>query len=201
MHSNLAAIEDDAAGVAARAKSFGTDTVVITGMYRFDYSSLAEVESLADRLNRVGKQLANHGVRLLYHNHNVELQRVGAGKTAYDVIIEKTDPHYVNFEFDSYWMADGGGNVGALIEKLGSRMKLWHINDRGHKKASPYMNPILMEDCTELGHGNMDLQTLAAAAIKNNIEGVIVETHRNWIDDDPIKSFQTSAVFLQHSIR
>jgi len=33
-------------------------------------------------LNRVGKVLAERGIRLLYHNHNVELQKVAPGKTA-----------------------------------------------------------------------------------------------------------------------
>ncbi|WNS46078.1 TIM barrel protein [Paenibacillus sp. MMS20-IR301] len=197
LHSNLGSIEDDAGAIAKEAKKFGTDTVVITGMYQFDYSSLDKVKELAGRLNEAGKALADEGIRLLYHNHNVELQKVTAEKTAYDIIIEETDPAYVNFEFDSYWMADGGANVPALMEKLGSRMKLWHINDRGHTKAGPYMTPILKENATELGYGNMDLDTLAAIAIKNGVEGVILETHKNWIDNDPIKSLQVSAEYMQ----
>jgi len=52
-------------------------------------------------LNRVGKVLAERGIRLLYHNHNVELQKVAPGKTAYDIIIKKTNPLYVNTEIHS----------------------------------------------------------------------------------------------------
>lgn len=197
IHSNLGSIENDAKAIADEAKNFGTDTVVITGMYRFDYSSLDEVEELAQRLNKAGKALSEEGIRLLYHNHNVELQKVTSEKTAYDIIIEETDPAYVNFEFDSYWMADGGANVPALMEKLGSRMKLWHINDRGYTKSGPYMTPILKENATELGNGNMDLDTLSAIAKKNGVEGVILETHKNWVDSDPIKSLQVSAEYMQ----
>lgn len=197
LHSNLDRIENDAKAVAKEAKNFGTDTVVITGMYQFDYSSLDDVEELAQRLNQAGKALSEEGIRLLYHNHNVELQKVTSEKTAYDIIIEETDPAYVNFEFDSYWMADGGANVPALMEKLGSRMKLWHINDRGYTKSGPYMTPILKENATELGHGNMDLDTLSAIAIKNGVEGVVLETHKNWVDKDPIKSLQVSAEYIQ----
>lgn len=197
LHSNLGSIENDAKAIADQAKKFGTDTVVITGMYRFDYSSLDEVKDLAERLNKAGKALSEEGIRLLYHNHNVELQKVTSDKTAYDIIIEETDPAYVNFEFDSYWMADGGANVAALMEKLGNRMKLWHINDRGHTKSGPYMTPILKENATELGNGNMDLDTLSAIAIKNGVEGVVLETHQNWVDNDPIKSLQVSAEYIQ----
>jgi len=197
LHSNLASIENDPKAIADEAKNFGTDTVVITGMYKFDYSSLEEVEKLAERLNQAGKALSEEGIRLLYHNHNCELQKVAHGKTAYDVIIEETDPEYVNFEFDSYWMADGGANVSALMERLGSRMKLWHINDRGCTKSGPYMTPILKENATELGYGNMDLDTLSAIAIENGVEGVILETHKNWVDKDPVKSLQVSAAYMQ----
>lgn len=197
LHSNLGSIEQDPTAIAEQAKQFGTDTVVITGMYRFDYSNADEVKKLAERLNQAGKALSEQGIRLLYHNHNVELQKVTPEQTAYDIIIEETDPAYVNFEFDSYWMADGGANVPALMEKLGSRMKLWHINDRGHTKSGPYMTPILKQNATELGNGSMDLDTLSAIAIRNGVEGVVLETHQNWVDHDPIKSIQVSAEYMQ----
>lgn len=197
LHSDLGSIENDPKAVANEAKKFGTNTVVITGMYKFDYSSLNDVEKLARRLNKAGKALSKEGIRLLYHNHNCELQKVTSKKTAYDIIIEETDPSYVNFEFDSYWMTDGGANAPALMEKLGGRMKLWHINDRGCTKSGPYMTPILEENATELGHGNMDLDTLSTIAIKNKVEGVILETHKNWADNDPIKSLQVSAKYMQ----
>ncbi|GKX68004.1 sugar phosphate isomerase/epimerase family protein [Inconstantimicrobium mannanitabidum] len=197
LHSDLKSIENNAKAIADEAKSLGTDTVVITGMYKFDYSSLDEVEKLAQRLNQAGKVLSKEGIHLLYHNHNCELQKVTPEKTAYDIITRKTNSEYVNFEFDSYWMTDGGANVPALMEQLGSRIKLWHINDRGCSKSGPYMTPILEENATELGHGNIDLDTLSAIAIKNGVEGVVLETHKNWVDNDPIKSIQVSAEYMK----
>ena len=201
LHSNLTSIEADSKAIADKAKDFGTDTVVITGMYRFDYSTLEEVKALTNRLNQAGKALAEQGIRLLYHNHNVELQKVIADKTAYDIIIEETDPKYVNFELDSYWITDGGASAVRIMEKLGRRMKLWHINDRGCRQHGPYMTPILTEDAVELGCGNMDLDTLLEIALNNGTEGIIVEAHKNWIDNDPIKSFQVSAEYLQKRFR
>ena len=75
-------------------------------------------------------------------------------------------------------MADAGVDVPALMEKLGNRMKLWHITDRGSRKKGPYITPILKEEEMELGYGNMDLKTLAEIAKKNGVEGVILETHK-----------------------
>ena len=194
LHSYLNSIEENPEAVAKEAMSFGTDTVVITGMYRFDYGNFAEVKKLAERLNMAGKALLPYGVKLLYHNHNVELQKVSEDKTAYDLIVENTDPQYVNFELDTYWMADGGADVTALVNKLSDRMVMWHINDRGCRKKGPFITPILKEDAAELGTGNMALGTILEAVKANTrVEAIVLETHKNWIDNDPVKSLQVSS--------
>ena len=199
VHQDLGSIERDAKAVAEEAKRFGTDTVVITGMYRFDYGSEEAVRELSRRLNAAGKALAEEGIRLLYHNHNCELRKVNARKCAYDILLEETDPDYVNFEFDSYWFTEGGADAQLWMRRLGSRMKLWHINDRGTRMTGPAMTPILKTDSMELGTGNMDLEGLAEIAKENGIEAVILESHRNWIENSPVKSLQASAKWLnQH---
>lgn len=201
MHSNLGAIEADPKAVAELAKSYGTTTVVITGMYRFDYSDYKAVKELADRLNAAGKALDELGVALLYHNHNVELQKVTDKECAYDIIIANTDSDYVNFEFDSYWFTDGGADVADYMERLGSRMQMWHINDRGVRNKGPFMTPILKEDAMELGYGNMNLNKYAKLAKENGIEAVVLETHKNWVDNDPVKSIQLSGEFMQRMMK
>lgn len=196
LHTDLGSLEREGEAVAEEAKSFGTDTVVITGMYRFDYGDECAVRELADRLNRAGEALKGEGLRLLYHNHNVELLRLLNGKRAYEVLIEETDKNYVNFEFDSYWFTDGGADAKDWMRKLGPRMKLWHATDRGSRQKGPAMTPILKADSMELGTGNMDLDGLLAIARENGVEDVILESHKNWIGKDPVKSLELSAQWL-----
>ena len=196
VHQDLGSIERDAKAVAAEARKFGTDKIVITGMYRFDYGDETAVHDLAKRLNEAGKCLAEQGIRLLYHNHNCELRKVNPQKCAYDILLEETDPEYVNFEFDSYWFTEGGADAKLWMRRLGSRMKLWHINDRGTRMTGPAMTPILKTDSMELGTGNMDLEGMAEIAKENGIDTVILESHRNWIDNSPVKSLQLSAAWL-----
>lgn len=202
LHSYLNSIEENPEAVAKEAMNFGTDTVVITGMYRFDYGNASEVKKLAERLNKAGEALLPYGVKLLYHNHNVELQKIAEDKTAYDVIIENTDPQYVYFELDTYWIADGGADVTALIDKLSDRMVMWHINDRGCRKKGPFITPILKEDAAELGTGNMALGTILEKVRANSkVEAIVLETHKNWIDNDPVKSLIVSAEwFRKHKL-
>ena len=48
----------------------------------------------------------------------------------------------------------------------------------------------------ELGTGNMDLDSLMAQALAMDVDAVILESHRNWVDNSPVKSFQLSAKYL-----
>ena len=163
---------------------------------RFDYGDEAAMHELAQRLNKAGEALAAEGIHLLYHNHNCELRHVNAEKRAYDILLEETDPAFVNFEFDSYWFTEGGANALAWMQRLGPRMKLWHINDRGTRITGSAITPILKTDSMELGTGKMDLDSLMAQALAMDVDAVILESHRNWVDNSPVKSFQLSAKYL-----
>ena len=197
LHTDLGSLERETDAVIKEAQSFDTKNVVITGMYRFDYSDRASVRELAGRLNKVGRILRAEGISLLYHNHNVELVQVEPGFRAYEVLLRETDPAWVDFEFDSYWFADGGADAKQWMKKLESRMKLWHITDRGSRLKGPAMTPILKADSMELGTGNMDLDGLREIAVENGIEAVVLESHKNWIDRDPVKSLELSAKWLR----
>ena len=198
IHQYLDAIEKNPDEAVAECKSFETDTIVITGMYRFDYSVQQNILELAKRLNETGKILKENGIRLLYHNHNAEFLSIGSGMSAYTLLQQETNPEYVNFEFDSYWCADAGCNPLAEMQKLGNRMKLWHINDRGCRKAG--VTPICKMDSMELGTGTMNLTAMMEQAKKNDCDAVILESHRNWIEKSPVKSFQYSAQFLNEKV-
>ena len=197
LHLDLGSLEREAEAVIDEAKSFGADRVVITGMYRFDYSDEKAVRELAQRLNRAGEMLKKQGIALLYHNHNVELLQVKPGLRAYDILLSDTAENDVNFEFDSYWFTDGGADAKEWMKTLGRRMKLWHVTDRGSRQSGPAMTPILKADSMELGTGNMDLEGMKTIAVENGIEAVVLESHKNWIDKDPVKSLELSAKWLK----
>ena len=201
LHTDLGSLEREPDAVAEEARELGTDKLVITGMYRFDYSNEKAVRELAQRLNIAGEVLQKYGLSLLYHNHNVELLQVKPGLRAYDLLLSETDPGCVSFEFDSYWFTDGGADAKEWMRRLGSRMKLWHITDRGCRQKGPSMTPILKQDSMELGTGNMDLNGLLDIALQNSVQAVVLESHKNWIDKDPVKSLKLSAEwFKTHNI-
>ena len=200
IHEDLGTIQREPEKVIEEAKSFGTDKIVITGMYRFDYSDKGAVQKLAQDLNAAGEKLKQEGIQLLYHNHNCEFRKVGAYKTAYDLLIEETDPAAVGFELDSYWAAEAGVYPLDLMKKLCGRMKLYHINDRGTRIDGASMTPILKSDSMELGYGNMNLRELVAQALSVNVDAIILESHKNWVNKSPIESLKLSAGFMNQEV-
>ena len=216
IHEDLGSLEERTAEVIEEAKHFHTNKVVITGMYRFDYQDESEVKRLCERLNKAGEELLKEDIRLLYHNHNIEFcklrdamgtiskeETVNAqvhdfiSKTPYGLLIEETDSKYVNFELDSYWIADAGIDPLTVMKRLDRRMKLYHINDRGNRMSKLPMTPIVKQDSMELGYGNMNLIALAEQAKSVEVDGIILESHRNHIDGDPLKSIELSAEFMK----
>lgn len=201
LHKDLGSIERETEETVKEAEKYNTQNIVITGMYRFDYRDIKQVSDLCIRLNETGKKLKADGINLLYHNHNYEFQKVDGRKNAYEYIVENTDPEYVNFEFDSYWPTEAGVCALGTMKMLGDRMKLYHINDRGTKLTKPMMTPILKSDSCELGYGNMNLEALCEQALSVGVEAVVLESHKNWIDHSPVKSFEASAKFMnEHCI-
>lgn len=201
LHTDLGSLERNLQSVIDEAISFKTNYLVITGMYRFDYSNKSELENLVSRLNNVGKILHEKGLELLYHNHNVEFKRLEDGQLVYEYLMQKLNPNYVNFELDTYWAIDAGVNVYDLSKKIGKRMKLHHINDRGSKERGPYITPILKSDSMELGTGAIDLKTLLKIDEENEVECVVLETHKNFIDNSRMKSIRISGDYLNRNIK
>lgn len=202
IHEDLGSMERDIDSVIKEAKAFNTSNVVVTGMYRFAYNDKNEVIKLSQRLNKVGEELNKNGINLLYHNHNVEFVRFNNEQgeylqsCPYSLLVNETNENFVNFEFDSYWTVDAGINPVDVMKLLGDRMKLYHITDRGSRLLKSAMTPIIKNDSMELGYGNMDIASLINTAKECCTEAIILESHKNWIDNNPVKSLELSAKYL-----
>ena len=200
LHSDLNSIERDPKSVAEEALEYGTDKVVITGMYRYDYTSSSSLSSLTARLDEGGRRLKEYGVSLLYHNHNVETVKDEKGRTALDVIINGTNGDYVSFELDTFWLSEAGCPLEEWMKKMGGRLKLWHIADRGWRGNSKQIAPIVKSGSVELGTGNLPLERLLSIAKENQVQGIVLESHNNWIDNDPLESIRISGQWLKKNI-
>ena len=200
LHTDLGSLERETDQIISEAQSFHAKYLVITGMYRFDYSSISALDELANRLNTVGEKTQKAGISLLYHNHNVEFNRLDNGMLAYEYLVDHLDERYVNFELDTYWASEAGINIYQLAQRLGTRLKLHHINDRGFKEKGPYMTPIVTSDSMELGTGCLDLKLLLEIDRHSQVEYVVLETHKNFLNHSRMDSIRKSIEYLNQNI-
>lgn len=90
--------------------------------------TLADLQTICDYYNQVGKKVAAAGMKLGYHNHSHEFQKV-EGKVMEDYMIEHTDPNYLFFQMDVYWTVRGQMSPVDYFNKYPGRFTLLHIKD------------------------------------------------------------------------
>lgn len=199
IHEDLNYVLSNHQKVIDEAKTYHTDKIVITGMHNFDYTSMSAINDLCTKLNRAGDLLSNANIKLYYHNHNCEFRKLEEGKTAFDYIIEKTNGEFINFELDCYWAVDAGVDVVKLLKKLGSRVELLHVTDRGSRKVGKDSS-IIKTNSVELGLGNINYEEIFDIAIENSVNSIILESHKNWINKSALESAKLSGTYLQKKL-
>jgi sugar phosphate isomerase/epimerase len=87
--------------------------------------------AFAEDLNTAGRMARDAGLRLGYHNHNWEFFPLtdNPGMTAYDLLIEETDPREVHFEMDLFWVTRGARDPVDLLRRLRGRVRQYHVKD------------------------------------------------------------------------
>jgi sugar phosphate isomerase/epimerase len=89
----------------------------------------AEWVAYAEYLDEVGEQARQAGQRLMVHNHNWEFETVFGERTAFDILVQHTDPKNVVFQLDLYWASFAEADPEQLVERYGDRIKLFHVKD------------------------------------------------------------------------
>jgi sugar phosphate isomerase/epimerase len=145
----------------------------------------------ADFLNEKGAALKKHGLRLAYHNHNVEFTPIG-GTTAFALLIEGTDPNSVSFEMDVGWVVAAGVEPLSLLSRYPHRFTAMHVKD---VKASTKPNFSLQLDPCEVGQGTVDWKTLLPKAYAANVRQYYVEQEPPYVKP-PLESVAISFKYL-----
>ncbi|MBE4717669.1 sugar phosphate isomerase/epimerase [Pseudarthrobacter sp. AB1] len=121
-------LSQDQDEIFAAAKELGITTVIDPYLPAEHWQSAEGIHATATKLNAAAKKGAEHGIRVGYHNHAWELESTIEGRTALEYFADLLDPDVV-LEVDTYWVAVGGQDPVAVLERLGDRVKFIHIKD------------------------------------------------------------------------
>lgn len=156
-HVALAMCEADAASVAAIAKRFGIETVVIPFIMPEDRpKDAAGWRDYGARLAAVAEALEPHGLKLAYHNHDFEFLPLADGTLPIDLILEAAPK--VLFEYDVAWAVRAGADPFAPIDRYGARVAIAHLKD-----IAPEGEAQDEDGWADVGHGTMDWPGLLTA--------------------------------------
>lgn len=126
-HARLV-LADDVDPVLDAAVELGVRTLIDPMVPEERWTTRADIESTATRLNEIAARAADRGLVIGYHNHWWELATSIEGRPALEVLAAALDPGLV-LEVDTYWAEVGGVDAAGLLARLGERVTHLHVKD------------------------------------------------------------------------
>lgn len=128
-HVALADLEDDLQGALRFAAAVGNDTLVVPWLPEERRpTDAAGWRALGEHLDAIGGRCTERGVRLLYHNHDFEMDVV-EGQPGIVWLLEAADEAHLGFEPDIAWIVRAGADPDALLERFRGRCPRVHVKD------------------------------------------------------------------------
>ena len=188
------------AAIADFAAELGITTAIVAlpvelGAARNDRLSvapvkgLAQLDALAEKLDRTARDYRARGIRFGYHNHDVELLPV-AGIVPLDYLTSRTDPDLVKMELDLGWLALAGANPAEYVRRYSGRIVACHMKDYDARIASDVPERKLVEP----GAGAIDFGAVVAAMRDAKVEHAYIEID---VSADPLGAVASGYRYLK----
>jgi sugar phosphate isomerase/epimerase len=184
-HASLADIQTKLDQTIETARAIGHRFVICPYLLDKDRRTLDDYKRHAETFNRAGEACRKAGIQFGYHNHDFEFEAKD-GKMPYDLLLEETDRNLVKMELDLYWIAKGGQDPIAYLNKHKDRFVLFHVKE---------MDKTPNRGITEVGRGVIDFKSIFAKAPKGAIKHYFVE--QDTCPGSPFDSIKISFDYLK----
>jgi sugar phosphate isomerase/epimerase len=183
-------LRDDVEGVARDAQVLGLKFVGCAWIPHSDPFDEKTCREAAAVFNRAGEALAKHGLKFFYHSHGYEFQPYQDG-TLFDLLMHETNPKFVNFEMDVFWIVHPGQDPVKLLQKYGKRWQLMHV--KGMRDSTPTGLLTGHTDVTNdvaVNQGKIDYAPILKAAKKAGVKYFIIEDESPSSEQQIPQSFE-----------
>lgn len=161
--------------VADNAKAFGAKYVMCAWVpHKEGNFTMEEINKAIDVFNTAGKVLYENGIKFCYHPHGYEFRPYENG-TMFDYMVKKTDPRYVNYEMDVFWVKHPGQDPVALLKKYPKRFLMLHLKDREPGTKGNQEGRAPDETNVVLGKGDVGIEAIMKQAKKMGIKYYFIE--------------------------
>ncbi|AJD92616.1 hypothetical protein JMA_32990 [Jeotgalibacillus malaysiensis] len=145
-----------------------------------EWRTLEGYKKLAKLMNKAAVSLGKAGIKLGYHHHDFEFQKVETSMTGWDVLEETINKDLIHLEIDVYWTEYAGIHTYNLLDRLKGNIFSIHLKDmieeNGHKRTAA------------IGKGSLDLKGFADRV---KTDWLVVE--QEHFDGDPLEEVKPSA--------
>ena len=187
-HVSMERMKNETSAIVDEHRLWGCQYTAIGGFFPNEPKT-ADWVQFAGEYSEVARKFAGTGLSIGYHNHSHELAKYD-GKSALQLLIEKLDPS-IWFEIDTYWIAHGGGDPAAWIDKVAGRIPCVHLKDMGvTNKREQFM--------MEVGEGNLNWPAIFKACRSAGVKWYIIEQDTCY--RDPFDSLELSLRNLQEEL-
>lgn len=164
-HVSLDTLQRDLHGTVATYRALGCETLIVPMVDADRFTSPEAITAFADELNPVGAALADDAMRVGYHNHSFEFERLADGRLAFEHLLAETSED-VLIELDVGLAMWAGADPVSLLEQYGDRISLVYRTD-----SVPGEEP----HHRHYGTGTVDLRACASVARTADVGWTIYE--------------------------
>ncbi|MBG6207181.1 sugar phosphate isomerase/epimerase [Labrenzia sp. EL_126] len=171
----LEQFEDDLGTVVATAKTLGMKRLFCPALPPEQRVADADAwTSVGKRLEDIGKQVRDAGLRFGWHNHDFEFAACADGRLPMDILLQNAPS--IEWEADIAWIVRGGQDPLAWVDRYAERITTAHVKD-----IAPEGECIDEDGWADVGYGVMDWKTLTAALRNIGVDLFVME-HDNPSD-------------------
>lgn len=192
-HFPYAKFSDDADGLANEAAALGLTYIGCPSLPQRDDLDEQGVLAAATVFNHAGEAMTARGLKFFYHPHGYEFKPYKNG-TLFDLLVEKTNPEFVHFQMDVYWIVHAGQDPVQLLQRYPNRWVSMHLKDM--KKGAPtglFNGHLNHSDCVPLGQGQIDIVKVIETAHQIGVRSFFIEDE----SASPNKGIPQSLQFLR----
>ena len=184
--------------------ALGVKYIAISYMHIDFHKGGEKHEGVYENLKQISARCAEHGIKLLYHNHNFEFCEF-EGKRLYDWLFETLTPEELQPEIDTAWIELEIGEADKYIRKFKNRCDLVHIKSYYAKDgfdlqvhSSTQVKARDTFDFCNYKIGRVDVVSAARAAIESGAKWLVVEQDRPDPDIPELESAKINIDVLKN---
>lgn len=170
------------------AKFYGASYIVCFWIpHNGDDFTIDDIKKAVEVFNKAGKVMHEHGLKFCYHPHGYEFRPYGKG-TLFDYLVTHTDPRYVNYEMDVFWVKHPGQEPVALMKKYPTRFPLVHLKDRRPGTENNQNGKADEETNVVLGQGDVGIKEIMKEAKRIGVKHYFIEDESSHSEEQIPKS-------------